>query len=94
MDFSIIGKQANDVEETPCRNRHGARSLDFRWASAANAYIEVRSGNVEPVLAGFQEYVGQDRDGALLFDHALNQIEFTQQIVSLDREFHESTPWN
>ena len=81
-------QQPHVIQQLARRNGARAFLLHARRAGTADPQFQIRSGQSHAVAGGLQEHVGQDRNGGLLFHHALRQTQFSYQIGLADSEFH------
>ena len=56
--------------------------------AAAQSDLEVGRQHPHLVPLGFHQDVGEDRDGVLPLDNPLEQLQFPQQVILADDEFH------
>ena len=63
-------------------------SLDVGLAPRGQRDVEVGGGEVEPVLAGGEQQVGEHRDGRLALDDALHRDQLAQKLAAVEADFH------
>ncbi len=83
-----IRKEPHEIKQFLGRHRPGAFFFHLGRTGAANAQLEVRSRQNHATSLRLQQDVGEDRDGGLLFDHALGEIQLADQIRLAYSEFH------
>src|SRR5206468_11764237 len=70
------------------RQRQRAALGDGGLASAPQTHLEIRREQSYFAALGFDQHVGQNRNRVLAFDDALKKLEFAQEVVLADDEFH------
>jgi hypothetical protein len=83
-----VGQQLDVVVELARGDGAGAGLFDLDGGAGADGLVEVGGGDVEAVVFGFDEEVGEDRNGGLALDHALRGREFLHQILAAYGNLH------
>jgi len=64
------------------------RALDVRWRSVSNLHVEIGGRKAQPIIAGRQQYIAEDRNGVASLHHALNVGQGLEQRSTFDRQLH------
>ena len=83
-----VRQQPHIVQQLARRDRTRPLFLDLGRTRAADAQLQIRGGESDPVVLRLQQHVGEDRDGGLLLDHTLREAQFSNEVCFTDGEFH------
>jgi len=93
LNFNVqirVREQPHIVQQTLRWNRPGALLFHSRGTRTANAELQVRRGQIDPVTGGLDQHIGEYRDRCFLLNHTLRQAQFPNQIYFTYRELHHS----
>ena len=83
-----VRQQAHVIQQPLGWNRPRALLLHPRRTGRANPQLQIRGRQIDPIPGRFHQHVRQDRDRGLLLNHALRQVQFSNQIRLADCELH------
>ena len=78
----------DDLIQLARREGHAARLQHRGLIESAHADFQVRRDNLNAVLFGFQQNVGENRHGVPFLHHALHTLETRQQFIAPDAYLH------
>ena len=81
-------QRLDDLVELLRRQRQRPALGDRRVTPAAQPDLEVGRQELHFAVRRFDEHVGENRDGVLALDDALEELQFAQQIRLADDQFH------
>ena len=83
-----VGQELDVVVELARGDGAGAGLFDLDGGAGADGLVEIGGGDVEAIVFGLDEKVGEDRDGGFALDDALRGREFLDQILAAYGNFH------
>ncbi len=87
-DLRAVGELADDVVDDMGRHRGGARIQNVRRHGLGDLDIEVGRLQLQAVLGGAQQDVGEDRDGVAPLHHPVHVAERSEEGRALDSDSH------
>jgi hypothetical protein len=66
--------------------------MHLRFATAADAHVQIGGRDPKRISRCLQKNVGKDRDCTFFLNHSLNQDQLVQQQISFYGKFHEILP--
>src|SRR5262249_33645841 len=88
LDLRPLGQLADNVVEHVRRHGGGTRLLHLGVQRLDDLDVEIGGLQLEPVLAGADQHVRQNRNGITALHHAVNVGEGPYELAPLDRDLH------
>ena len=83
-----FGKRLHDLVELLRRQRQRSALCHSRLATAAQRDFEIGREHADLIALRFDQHVGEDGNGVLPLDDALEKLQFSQKLILPDNEFH------
>ena len=83
-----LGKSFHDFVELLRRERQRPALCHSRLATASQCDLEVGREHANLITLRFNQHVGEDGNGVLPLDDALEKLEFSQKLILPDNKFH------